>query len=370
MINVIHITHTDIRNDWRIRKEIISLSKNSLYNLLGIGIDHGYNVNFPSDQISSRNVGKINRKNIFLYFFTSLIACIKMLKELLKMKNINILHCHDTPALLIGYLIKLQKKDIRIIYDSHELQSNKAGQSFFFKVCTILIEKLILKNIDGLITVSPSILNWYKDNYDISNCFNALVFNAPNYIENIEVEDVRSKLNLPINSKLYSYVGLLIKERGVEDILEAFKTLPKEHVIIFFGKGELEKLIEFESSRHGNIFYFGNVPNTHLHSYLSQLQYGLCTIENASLSDFYALPNKFFECVNANLTVIVPDFPDLACAVNKNNLGYVIKDNNLEETLQKVILTKEEPPKKNLHEFTWFEQEKKLKKLYEDILSK
>ena len=79
---------------------------------------------------------------------------------------------------------------------------------------------------------------------------------------------------------------------------------------------------------------------------------------------------NFFECVNANLTLIVPDFPDLASAVNKNNLGYVIKDNNLKKTLHRVIATKEEPPKKNLHKFTWLEQEKKLKKLYEDILSK
>ncbi len=370
MINVIHITHTDIRNDWRIRKEIVSLRKTNLYNLLGIGIDHGYDVNFPGDQISSKNIGKINRKNIFTYFFTSIFACIRMLTELLKISNINVLHCHDTPALLIGFIVKLFKREIKLIYDTHELQSNKAGQAILFKICTILIEKLAIKNIDGLITVSPSILNWYDKNHNIEDCYNTLIFNAPNYIKTTHVEDVRHKLNLPKDCKLFSYVGLLIKERGVEDILETFKKLPKENIIIFFGLGDLEELIKEESLRHENIFYFGNVPNTDLHSYLLQFQYGLCTIENASLSDFYALPNKFFECVNANLTVIVPDFPDMAQAVKENNLGHVISDGNLYESIRKIISTENELPKKNLYEFTWLAQEKKLNKLYENILSK
>ena len=39
-----------------------------------------------------------------------------------------VIHCHDTLVLPIGYLLKKIKKS-KLIYDAHELESNKKGQS-------------------------------------------------------------------------------------------------------------------------------------------------------------------------------------------------------------------------------------------------
>ena len=48
---------------------------------------------------------------------------------------------------------------------------------------------------------------------------------------------------------------------------------------------------------------------------------GVALIENISLSDYYSLPNKFFEYVFSGLPVLVSDFPDISRVVKKYDLG-------------------------------------------------
>ena len=49
-----------------------------------------------------------------------------------------------------------------IIYDAHELESNKNGQSYLLSKITLLIEKLSWPSISLLISVSESIIYWYE----------------------------------------------------------------------------------------------------------------------------------------------------------------------------------------------------------------
>ena len=58
MKKIIHITHTDIKNDWRIRKELISLNKQQDFSVIGIGIDYFPELDFPDDGIDTYNVYK------------------------------------------------------------------------------------------------------------------------------------------------------------------------------------------------------------------------------------------------------------------------------------------------------------------------
>jgi len=328
-----------------------------------IGIDYFYNVDFPNDGLNTWNVKNKTTSNKFLNSIFTAVACLKILFIALNKKDLALVHCHDTPALLIGYFIK-KIKNCKLVYDAHELESNKGGQSRLFSVITRFIEHICFSTIDGFITVSPSILKWYEEKYNVKQ--SRLIFNAPDKLEVIKVEDIRKTYNIPESNLIFTHIGLLNEGRGIEELLDSFSKV-KDKYIIFFGFGELEDLIRSYAEKNKNILYFGNVKNYLLHSYLSMCDYGLCTIEATSLSDQYSLPNKFFEYVNSGLNVIVSDLKDLRNYVEKYNLGYVKKENeelyNLLESITEKKKLEEIPD-----DLTWKEQAKKLLSLYKNIL--
>lgn len=360
MKNIIHITHTDIKNDWRIRKEMIALNINKDFNVKGIGLDFFINLNFPNDDLISFNISRRIYKNKFINSIFTFYSLIKMFFCLFNYK-IDVLHCHDTPALLIGYLHKVFRKNTILIYDAHELESNKGGQLLLFKYITLLIEFVCCKKVNGFITVSSSILNFYKNKFKFTN--NELIYNIPNYTESFNVPNIRELYQLSDSTELYTHVGLLNVGRGVDEIIEVFKNDSMSNkYIVFFGFGDLVEKIESISNK--NIIYYGNVENKYLHSFIQQFDFGICTIENHSLSDYFSLPNKLFEYINANVTTISSNFPDIQLLTDELSCGYCI--DNIEHIIKNNLKKK----KYNCsYEYTWEYQEIKLKKFYENLLS-
>lgn len=359
MKNIIHITHTDIKNDWRIRKEMIALDTNKDFNVKGIGLDFFINLDFPNDDLKSFNITRRIYNNKLLNSIFTFYSLIKMFFCLFNFK-IDVLHCHDTPALLIGYLYKVFRKNTTLIYDAHELESDKGGQLILFKYITLLIEFICCKKVDGFITVSDSILNFYKNKFGFKNV--ELIYNIPNYTESINVPKIREIYQLSDSIELFTHVGLLNVGRGVDDIIEVFKKESMSNkYIIFFGFGDLVEKIQNLPNK--NIIYYGNVENKYLHSFIQQFDFGICTIENHSLSDYFSLPNKLFEYINANVTTISSDFPDIQLLTDDLSCGYCV--NNIEYILKNNLKKKEFSCKE---EYTWGFQENKLKMFYENLL--
>lgn len=364
MKKIIHITHTDIKNDWRIRKELKSLLDLDNVDVEGIGIDYFYDIEFPVDNIKSSNVKRFNVKNRYINLFFTFISLCLLLKVLIS-KKIDILHAHDTPALFIGMLYKMLNKNTVLIYDAHELESNKGGQIFLFKLLTIVIEKISFRYVDHFITVSDSILKYYEKRFNLPQ--STVIYNAPNYVlSKINVESLRQKYNIPPDSNIFVHVGLLNSGRGIEHLLEIFSSdRSNKNYLIFFGFGDLTNTIIGFQNTNDNILYFGNVENFKLHSYLIQCDYGICTISNDSLSDYFSLPNKFFEYINSGLTTISSDFPELKLATDKIDCGYYYPPsyNFLNENNKKIKYACPE-------DYSWIGQEKKLRKIYEDFLQR
>src|SRR5690606_4359576 len=88
----------------------------------------------------------------------------------------SVVHCHDTFALPAGVLIKMLLR-CKLIYDAHELESNKNGQTPTLSRTTLAIEKWAWKRIDLLISVSDSINDWYIKN--LGSKSNLLILNSP-----------------------------------------------------------------------------------------------------------------------------------------------------------------------------------------------
>ena len=100
--------------------------------------------------------------------------------------------------------------------------------------------------------------------------------------------------------------------------------------------------------------------------------YGLCFIEDVSLSDFYCLPNKLFEYAFAGVYVLASDFPEISDVVKRYRLGIItvsLDRDNLKSEIMRIVVERPKLKSSDLRELSWAYQGKVLLTSYREILS-
>jgi glycosyltransferase involved in cell wall biosynthesis len=329
-LRVLHLSNTNIRSDSRILKEMNALAgcekKYTLY-AIGVQTDEG---SIESAQSRLMNIDSINlRSRGFRYLprparhlLSLLELTAKMTFKALLIKPI-IIHCHDAPVLPLGAIIKVMTGS-KLIYDAHELESDRNGLAPLLSKAILIAEKVFWPFVDHLITVSPSIEKWYQIN--IGNKPSKIILNSPTVLGvgasrgGFDKSYLRRKYEISANEKIFIYVGILGRGRGIEGLLDVFSDSPAAH-LVFMGYGELEKTIIKIVDLHAKIHLHPAVPHEDVVDVIRSADVGLCMIEKVSLSDYYCLPNKLFEYCFAGIPVIASDFPDIVDVVRRFDLG-------------------------------------------------
>jgi hypothetical protein len=373
MIKVIHLTHTDLRYDNRIRKEVSAIENLEFINVTAVGTSRLETATASNLKINSKIISlelisnslpkKIRALVYFIYLFEITIRFYLICRKL----KPDIIHCHDTMVLPTGVLYKIFN-NTKIIYDAHELESNKSGQNFILSKATLLIERLSWRFIDAFISVSNSIINWY--NINIGSKESYLIMNAPLLSNNMNLKYcnnyLREKFLLPQESLLFIYVGDFARGRSIENLLKIFSEFNSNLHIVFVGFGELNNKISGFADKYSNIHLHAAVPHEDVVKVVSSADIGLCLIENVSLSDYYSLPNKFFEYAFSKLFILSSNLPELKFYLEKYHLGIT---SELElKNLREQILIIPKVLKKNqlidLSELSWEKQATSLQFCY------
>lgn len=375
MKKVLHLSHTDIKSDSRILKEIHALSESNQYHIssIGIALNEG---NQTSSLENYTAVNLISKKlrylpKIFRHGFTLFEFMFKIL-ILTRKQQIHIIHCHDTLVLPIGILLGFLKKT-KIIYDAHELESDRNGLSKYLGKITYFIEKTLWYRVDAFITVSTSIKSWYLENF--GNKISTVILNSPHLpIANTQQKPnyLRQYFNIKNNYPIFIYVGILTTGRGIDIINQAFLSGQIKSNLIYLGYGELYQSIEKITQQSNNIYIHPAVSHDEVVPVISTADYGLCLIENISLSDYYCLPNKLFEYAFADLKILASNFPELSKTIQDYNLGETcdLSPQALIKAIQKIELSSTLCPSSNsinLYPLSWEAQKEKLLKLYDTL---
>jgi len=375
-MNILHLTHTDTRFDNRILKEIGALSDTKLYNILCIGVSSveraAMSNSIPDVKIRTlRLISKMPKWLPRPIRHTLMLIELYLRFTLLGIKHKpKIIHCHDTMVLAIGVFIKIISKS-KLIYDAHELESNKNGQSKILAKATLFIEKLSWSYVDHLISVSDSIIEWYNINLGVKK--STLILNSP-VIKPSEVKKVNyfhHLYDIEHSKLVFIYLGILGGGRGIDLILDAFRDENIESHIVFIGYGEFEKKISDIAKIKKNIHLHEAVPHEDVVSLVSNADVGLCLIENVSLSDYYCLPNKLFEYAFAGLPILTSDFPDIIKTVHRYNLGKVCSGslNSIHCTIKEIEMKPLKRLSADLTELGWQKQAERLINAYRIILN-
>lgn len=151
------------------------------------------------------------------------IKIIVQLYKIIKKENIDIVHVHTPIAAVLGRIAAKMAGVEKIIYTVHGFHTS---HKFFY-----YIEKLMAKYFtDFIFTVNSEDLKFAIENNFIET--NKIVninsvgididkFN-PDNIEEEKIISLKTSFKISLNNKIIGFVGRIVKEKGILDLLKAF----------------------------------------------------------------------------------------------------------------------------------------------------
>ena len=377
-MNSLHISLTEMRNESRVLKETNSILKHNITSKIYIASLHADDLEekkiYKDNLILNRF--KLRSRNLSKNLFVQVLKYLEFIYRVTlfyRKKDIKMINIHAIALLPFGVLLKYFY-NARLVYDTHELETETNGSNGIRKKLSKLIEKILIKKCDLVFVVSENIADWYMKEYSISRP--VVVKNAPKLFKQINTNYFRENLNIEKDSRIVLYQGILSKGRGVDLLLECFKLRNDDKaVIVFMGYGELENSIKIASNKKNNIFFHPAVAPEIVLIYTSSADIGISFIENTCLSYYFCLPNKLFEYAMAGLPVIVSNMKEMKELVEKYDMGIVVQDDKIKSinsAIDKIIGSNIEQMKQNARicaeENSWEKQEIKMINEYKRVL--
>ena len=359
MKTVIVSVSNNLNTDQRVQKVCNSLHKNG-YSILLVGRNYPKTTTLQLPYNTKRLNLLFNKGVLFYAEFN-----FRLLLFLLFRKK-DILLANDMDTLLSNYIAsKLQRK--KLVFDSHELFSETPEIIHKKKVKKVWLglEQFLIPKLYNCYTVCNSIANHYKKHY---NTTFSVIRNTP-----IKQHSTKINLGLPADKKIIIYQGAVNVGRGLELMIETMQYLPN-FIFLIVGDGKVYdnlktkvKDLQLESKVH----FYGRTNPTELQSITPNAVLGISFEEDLGLNYRYALPNKIFDYMQANVPILISDLPEMKQIVTDYNVGEIIHKrtpkaiaNQIEAMVTKDFTSALNKAKKEL---IWKHEEEKLLTLFKQL---
>lgn len=279
------------------------------------------------EELSLNKKEKIKRLflKVLRLFIPNLSVKIKITEKIYNLDKIKMdLNCYDLVVVenieMLPFAVNNNSK--KILCDLREFYPLEYENSFLFRLLEskfkIDICKKYLKKCDELITVSTGLINGYQKYFNLTP---KLLMSTPNYFE------ISVKVNDGKNIKMVHH-GAANIDRKLENMIEMFKYLDDRFYLDFYLVGNqkyINKLKEI-SKPYSKIRFLEPVPFNDIIPTMNQYDIGLYLLEPTGFNTEYALPNKFFEYIQARLMLAIGPSYDMKKIVEQYNLGIVSKN--------------------------------------------
>lgn len=355
---IVSVTN-DISTDQRVEK-VCNTLLNAGYKILLIGKKNKNSKPLQRDYTTKR-ISVFFEKGILFYaeFNIKLFFILLFTKKELLLAN-------DLDTLLPSYLVSLLQRK-KLIYDSHELfpEIPELVNRPFAKNVWTRLEKIILPKLKNTYTVCKSIAEFYNDKY--ATDFKTII-NLPTKKEIV-------KNTFPFNytdEKIIIYQGATNIGRGLELMIETMPFL-ENCMFVIIGDGDIfnslkEKVIT-KNLTH-KVHFLGRQNPVELHKLTPLANLGISIEEDLGLNYRFALPNKIFDYIQANVPILVSDLPEMKRVVLDYNVGEIVIEREpiklarqIENLLKKDFTTALKKAKEKL---IWEEQEALLLSIFEN----
>lgn len=269
---------------------------------------------------------------------------------------------NDLDTLLPNFIASKLKKSV-LIYDSHELfpEAPELQSRPFVKSIWENLERFLLPKLQHSYTVCRSIADHYQKQYGLKM---EVVRNVP--FHKVKTEQDKKQ-------KLLIYQGAINPGRGLELAIESLLYL-KDYNLLIIGDGqglnELVELAKVNEVQH-QVEFVGRIPFEKLDKYTRQATVGLILEEPIGKSFEYALPNKLFDYIHAELPFIASDLIEVKRIVETYGIGEILHERtpqSLAKHIRKISAINSEKYQKAKEQLCWEKEQKVLRNLINPLL--
>lgn len=265
-VKIVQICALDLAMNGLLRELNTTLQKEGL-DLIGICSKAGYSDRLRKEGFNIINVN-IDRA---IRPFKNIKSIIKIYKVLKKEKP-DIVHVHTPVAAVLGRIAAKIARVPNVIYTAHGFYFHENMKPFTYKLC-FYIEKYMARwftsyiftqsKEDAEVAVNNRFLQEDKiitigNGVDVFGKFN------PKLIDEEDVKCLDEEFGIDDNTKIITFVGRLIREKGILELLEAFDKLGRKNVkLLVVGdilRGERDlaaKQEAFKYKENKNIIFTG-----------------------------------------------------------------------------------------------------------------
>lgn len=250
---------------------------------------------------------------------------------------LTVINCHSVAALPACVALK-KATGARMVYDTHELETETAVAVGFRRPLYKLIERRALKHIDHTFTVTRTIEDWYRRTYGLTAI--DTLYNFPSQVQSIARYDkhyFQAKFGLTDGARIFLYQGVLGHGRGLETLAEVFRKeyVPDDARLVILGYGALEAQAKSWARQSDRIFYHPAVSPNELAGLTNAADVGLAlTSGTECLSYYYSAPNKIFQYWHAGVPVIASPLPEHRGFLARYPAGVLTESDSVESVIE------------------------------------
>lgn len=323
--NILIVSLSDLENDPRVNRQIRFLAEHSCVTAAGFSNPCVEGVNFihiPTspltfmEKIRAVSLLKCRRFEDFYWSRNT----IRYTSHVLEGKTFDLVVANDLIALPLA--CKVQSKH-GVLFDAHEYSPREYEESFkwrFFygRYNDYMCRTYIPRSAD-MLTVCESIASAYKANYGANP---KVMTNAPPYHELAPSQSVTGLVRM-------IHHGGAVPSRNLELMIEAMDFLDERfHLDMMLVPSDPQYYSHLQSMavRNPRVRFVSTVPMRELPRRLNEYDVGLYLLPPSNFNNQCALPNKFFEFIQARLAVAIGPSPEMARLVRRYDCGVVSAD--------------------------------------------
>lgn len=326
-MKILILTTRPLHNGPRMIREIEALKGEFELVATGMTPPHDQQVEFISSDTFlfshfEYTLGKIirvltfNRTYLGKYFSTQ-----KKINKLLERVKPDLVIVHE-PA-YIPYLFSEDKK-FKVIFNAHEyhpleVEGDAKWTRTWGKIYETIYRKYLPK-LNLLINVNQEIADQCEKEFGVKSL---VIPNASKYFKN---SNQPSEFNFPLR---FIHHGVPNPDRKLETMIEAFRILGESYeldLMLVQNGSEYYRSLEEMVDGIPNVRLIPSVSFSEIIPFIAKYDLGVYSLAPISFNNQMALPNKFFEFVQARLPMVIGPSPVMRKYVEKYQLGKICRD--------------------------------------------
>ncbi|VEF49594.1 group 1 glycosyl transferase [Bacillus freudenreichii] len=326
-MKIMVLSFTNPKSDPRVNRQIRMLKSDYQIIVAGEGnanIDHVEFIEIEKEKKKFVNGKIVSGLFLFLRSYKRFYwSFAKVRNTYKKLKDIyfDIIIANDIETLPLA-LELANNNGAKVIFDAHEYYPRQFENNFKWKVLFqgyyAYLCKKYMKQSDAVFTVCEGLRSEYKKEFGIES---KILTNAPDF-ENLKPSKVSEKIRI-------IHHGIANKSRKIENMIEIMDYLDDRFeldLMLVKKNPEYYNFIQKIASKRKNVKVIEPVEMRDIATFINKYDIGLFLLEPINFNYQNALPNKFFEFIQARLMIAIGPSEQMAKIVNEYKCGVVSVD--------------------------------------------